>query len=57
MQIARYEAMIRYISEYQCIYVKISQIIIFNVKFKRVLIASQIKNIEMNLRNIDIKLL
>ena len=28
--------------------------ILFNVKIKRVLIASQIKNIEMNLRNIEL---
>ena len=54
MQIARYEAVIRYIREYQCIYVKkISQMILFNVKIKRVLIACHIKNIDMNLRNID----
>ena len=31
--------------------------ILFNVKIKQVLIASQIKNIEMNLRNIEIELL
>ena len=33
---------------------KISQMTPFNVKIKRFLIACQIKNIEMNLRNIEL---
>ena len=33
---------------------KISQMILFNVQIKRVLIACQIKNIEINLRNIEL---
>ena len=33
---------------------KISQVILFNVQIKRVLIACQIKNIEMNLQNIEL---
>ena len=33
---------------------KISQMILFNVKINRVLNACQIKNIEINLRNIDL---
>ena len=37
MQIARYEAVVRYISKYPCnIREKISQMILFNVKIKRV---------------------
>ena len=43
MQMARYEAVIRYISEYQCIYVK-------NITNNPL----QIKNIEMNLQNIEL---
>ena len=53
MQIARYEAVIRYISEYRE-KISHSQMILLSVKIKWVLIACQIKNIEMNLRNIEL---
>ena len=54
LQIARFEAVMRYISEYPCICVKKYQMILSYVKIKRVLIACQIINIEMNLRNIEL---
>ena len=55
MQLARYEAVIRYMREIS-VYIreKISQMILFNVKIKGVLIVCQIKNMEMNLRNIEL---
>ena len=55
MHIARYEAVIRYVSEYQCIYVKQYHKWSPSVlRLKDFLNACQIKNIEMNLRNIEL---
>ena len=55
MQIARYEAVIRYISEYQCIYMKkYHKWSPSMLRLNDFLIACQIKDIEMNLRNIEL---
>ena len=55
MQISRYEAVIRYVSEYQCIYVKKYQKWSPSMlRLNNFLIACQIKDIEMNLRNIEL---
>ena len=55
MQIARYEAVIRYKSEYQCIYVKkYHKWSPSMLRLNEFLIVCQIENIEMNLRNIEL---
>ena len=55
MQIARYEAVIRYISEYQCIYLKkYHKWSPSMLRLNDFSIARQIKNIEINLRNIEL---
>ena len=54
MQTARYEAAIKYISEYECIYVKeYHKSPPSMLRLNDFLIACQINNIEMNLRNIE----